>query len=154
MVLDHFVNWPFRQMDIWSIILTLPNISINLIFSVVVITTSCFINLSFHRFAVLSTCHFPQICYFISWTCCFVKLSLCHLLFCQYACSVNVHSLSCFLVNLLFHYLNLVTVIFSQSWTIRSISNWIDMNSDQIPNFLAWLTIHFLPEIFVQRLDK
>ncbi len=27
------------------------------------------------------------------------------------------------------------------------------MNNDQIPNFLAWKTIHVLPEIFVQRYD-
>ena len=37
---------------------------------------------------------------------------------------------------------------------IQSISNQIDMNSDQIPNFLAWETIHLIQEIFVRRLGK
>ncbi len=28
------------------------------------------------------------------------------------------------------------------------------MNSDRIPNILGWKTIHLIPEIFIQRLDK
>ncbi len=31
-----------------------------------------------------------------------------------------------------------VTAIFGLSWTIQSNSNWIDTNSDQIPNVRAW----------------
>ena len=28
------------------------------------------------------------------------------------------------------------------------------MNSDRIPKILGWKTIHLIPEIFIQRLDK
>jgi hypothetical protein len=48
----------------------------------------------------------------------------------------------------------LVTMIFGQAQTIQSILNQIDTNSDQIPIFLPGKLFVFLPEIFVQRLDK